>query len=110
VAHSCNPSYSGGRDEGDCSSKLVNSSRDPTLKKKRKKRAGGVAQGVGLEFKPQYWKKKKKEKTTAEKPFIGFTVETPGGSTGECCRLTQSQWQTANRIRKWVCQGCLHQS
>jgi hypothetical protein len=28
-----------------------------------KKRAGGVAQGVGPEFKPQYWKKKKKKKT-----------------------------------------------
>jgi hypothetical protein len=27
-----------------------------------KKRVGGVAQGVGPEFKPQYWKKKKKEK------------------------------------------------
>jgi hypothetical protein len=26
-----------------------------------KKRAGGVAQGVGPEFKPQYWKKKKKD-------------------------------------------------
>jgi hypothetical protein len=27
-----------------------------------KKRAGGVAQGVGPEFKPQYLKKKKKKK------------------------------------------------
>jgi hypothetical protein len=25
------------------------------------KRAGGMAQGVGPEFKPQYWKKKKKD-------------------------------------------------
>jgi hypothetical protein len=35
----------------------------PYLKKpftKKKKRAGGVAQGVGLEFKVQYHKKKKK--------------------------------------------------
>jgi hypothetical protein len=30
------------------------------LKKKSQKRAGGVAQGVGTEFKPQYRKKKKK--------------------------------------------------
>jgi hypothetical protein len=29
------------------------------LKKPITKRAGGVAQGVGLEFKPQYHKKKK---------------------------------------------------
>jgi hypothetical protein len=28
-----------------------------------KKRAGGVAQGVGPEFKPQYWKTKTKTKT-----------------------------------------------
>jgi hypothetical protein len=28
-------------------------------KKKKKKRAGGVAQGIGPEFKPQYLKKKK---------------------------------------------------
>jgi hypothetical protein len=29
-------------------------------KKNHKNRAGGMAQGVGLEFKPQYHKKKKK--------------------------------------------------
>jgi hypothetical protein len=29
--------------------------------KKKKKRAGGVAQGIGPEFKPQYLKKKKKK-------------------------------------------------
>jgi hypothetical protein len=35
----------------------------PSLEKTlHKKRAGGVAQGVGPEFKPQYHKKKKKEK------------------------------------------------
>jgi hypothetical protein len=33
----------------------ANSSRDPISKKKKsQKRAGGVAQGVGPEFKPQY--------------------------------------------------------
>jgi hypothetical protein len=31
------------------------------LKNSSQKRAGGVAQGVGTEFKPQYCKKKKKE-------------------------------------------------
>jgi hypothetical protein len=34
--------------------------RDPSSKKPFTKRAGGVTQGVGLEFKPQYRKKKKK--------------------------------------------------
>jgi hypothetical protein len=31
--------------------------------KKKKKRAGGVAQGVGPEFKPQYCKKTRNKKT-----------------------------------------------
>jgi hypothetical protein len=41
----------------DCGSKpaQANSSRDPDSKKKpSQKRTGGVAQGAGLEFKPQY--------------------------------------------------------
>jgi hypothetical protein len=61
VAHTCNPSYSGGRDQEDWSSKpaQANSFRDLILKKPFTKRAGGVAQGVGPKFKPQYWKKKK---------------------------------------------------
>jgi hypothetical protein len=39
-----------------------NSSQDPISKNSSQKRAGGVAQGVGPEFKPQYQKKKKKKK------------------------------------------------
>jgi hypothetical protein len=56
------PSYSGGSDQEDHSSKpaWANSSRDPILKKPSQKRAGGVAQGVDPEFKPQHHKKKKK--------------------------------------------------
>jgi hypothetical protein len=56
VAHTCNPSNSGGRDQEDRGSKpaWANSLQDPILKKKSQKRGGGVAQGVGLEFKPQY--------------------------------------------------------
>jgi hypothetical protein len=55
VAHTCNPSYSGGRDQEDHSLKRL------YLKKTlHKKRGGGVAQGVGLEFKPQYCKKLRK--------------------------------------------------
>jgi hypothetical protein len=60
VAHTRNPSYSGGRDQVDHSSKpdQANSSTELYLKKKKKKkshqkkRADGVAQGVGPYFKP----------------------------------------------------------
>jgi hypothetical protein len=47
----CNPSYSGGRDQDRVPR--------PYLEKTHHKivGAGGVAQGVGLEFKPQYCKK-----------------------------------------------------
>jgi hypothetical protein len=49
VAHTCNPSYSGGRDQEDHSARpsLANSSKDPTSKKNHK-RAGGMAEVVGL--------------------------------------------------------------
>jgi hypothetical protein len=60
VAHSCNPSYSGGRDQEDHSSKLAraNSSLRTYLQKILQKRAGGVVQDVGPEFKSQHHKKK----------------------------------------------------
>jgi hypothetical protein len=62
VAHACNPSYSGGRDQEDGGLKpaQANSLQDPISKIPITKRAGGVAQGEGPEFKPQYHKKKKK--------------------------------------------------
>jgi hypothetical protein len=64
VAHTCNPSYSGGRDQVDCSSKpaLANSLMNPLSKKSiTKKRAGGVLKVyVNPEFKSQFWEKKKK--------------------------------------------------
>jgi hypothetical protein len=51
VAHTYNPRYSGSRDQ-------ANSLKDTISKKTHhKNRAGGVAQGEGLEFKPQYCKK-----------------------------------------------------
>jgi hypothetical protein len=43
VAHTSNPSYSGSRDQEDCSLKPV--------------QVVGVVQGVGPEFKPQHHKK-----------------------------------------------------
>jgi hypothetical protein len=57
MAHVCNPSYSGGRDQEDCGLKSApaNSSLRPYLEKNPSpERAGGVAQGVGPEFKSQF--------------------------------------------------------
>jgi hypothetical protein len=48
---SCNPIYSGDKDQEDHGSK-------PAL---HKNRAGGVAQGKGPKFKPQYHTQKKKK-------------------------------------------------
>jgi hypothetical protein len=64
VVHACNPSYSGGRDQEDRGLKpaLANSSRDPVLKNPTQQKAGGVAQGIGQEFKPPYHKTKTKTK------------------------------------------------
>jgi hypothetical protein len=59
MAHACHPSYSGGRDQEDHGSKpaLAYSSQDLISKKPSQKRFGGVAQGIGPEFKSQYCKK-----------------------------------------------------
>jgi hypothetical protein len=64
MTHACNPSYSGGRDQEDqglkVRSQLLQNSCETLSQKKEnplQKRASGVAQGVGPEFKPQYWKK-----------------------------------------------------
>jgi hypothetical protein len=63
MAHACSPSYSGGRDQDGRSLKpaSTNSSRDPISKIHKTKRAGGVAQGIGPEFKHQYHTHKKSE-------------------------------------------------
>jgi hypothetical protein len=56
VTYACNLSYLEGRDQEDRSSKSAqaNSSQDPISKTLHKKRASGVAQDEGIEFKPQY--------------------------------------------------------
>jgi hypothetical protein len=63
----CNTSYSGGRDQEGGIQKPVQAKRSqyPISKKPitQKKRAGGGAQGVGPDYKPQYQKKKKKKKS-----------------------------------------------
>jgi hypothetical protein len=53
VAHTYNPSYSEGREDLGSNPVQANSLRDPILKKKNpsQEKAGGVAQGVGIEFK-----------------------------------------------------------
>jgi hypothetical protein len=68
VAHTCNPSYSGGRDQEDRGSRQIN-----TLSQKKPitKRTGGVAQGVGPEFKPQ---NRKNKTTTTTKKKLQQTV------------------------------------
>jgi hypothetical protein len=55
VAHACNPRYSSGRDQEDHSLKSAqaNSLQDPVSIIPNTKRAGGVAQGEGPQFKPQ---------------------------------------------------------
>jgi hypothetical protein len=55
VAHTCNPSYSGGRDQEDYGSNPAGQIVCETLSQKNpsQTRAGGVALGVGPEFKPQ---------------------------------------------------------
>jgi hypothetical protein len=68
VVHIYNPSsYSRSRDQEDHDSKpaQANSLEDPIwkkhiLKKKNLKKAGGVAQGIDPEFKPQYRIEKKR--------------------------------------------------
>jgi hypothetical protein len=59
VAYTYNPSYSGGRDEGDQDLKPF---VRPCLKKPFTKK-GRVAQGVGPKFKPQCCKKEKKQES-----------------------------------------------
>jgi hypothetical protein len=61
MAYTCNPSYSGGQDQEDRGLKPAweNSLQDLILKTLHKNRVGGVAQGKGLEFKPQYHKRKR---------------------------------------------------
>jgi hypothetical protein len=54
VAHACNSSYSGGKDQDDIKSQPRQIARSYLEKSHPKKRAGGVAQGVGPEFKSQY--------------------------------------------------------
>jgi hypothetical protein len=59
--HACNPSYLGGRDQENRGLKPAQAKfMRPYIKKHpSQKSTGGVAQGVGSEFKSQYHKKTK---------------------------------------------------
>jgi hypothetical protein len=72
VAHAYNPSYSEGIDQEDHSLEpaWANSLWGPYHKKTPShthKKAGGVAQGIGPEFKPQYHKQNKTKQQTNKK-------------------------------------------
>jgi hypothetical protein len=63
----------------------ANSSQDPILKIPITKKAGGVAEGEGPEFKPQYHKKKKKREGETDgcwwlTPVIPITWEAEIGT------------------------------
>jgi hypothetical protein len=59
VANVYNPSYTGGRDQEDHCWNPVIVHQNLSQKNPSQTMAGGVAQGVGPEFKPQYCKKKR---------------------------------------------------
>jgi hypothetical protein len=88
LAHDCNPSYSGGRDQEDCGSKPAgaNSLGDPISKIPNTKRSGGVAQGVGPEFKPWYHKKKRR-KCTWVNTHTYMPKKKLEGSPSKCYKL-----------------------
>jgi hypothetical protein len=69
----------------------ANSSRDPISKNPSQKRAGGVAQGVGPEFKHPIPKKKKKKKKEEARcgggPVVPATLETEARGSLESKRL-----------------------
>jgi hypothetical protein len=83
VAHACNPSYSGGRDQEDFSSKPAQANswpQDPKLKNPYKNRASGVAQGEGPEFKTP---PKKKRSDDGVALGVGQEFKTPVPPKGE---------------------------
>jgi hypothetical protein len=66
VAHTCNPSYSGGRDQKGHSSKPTpaNSPQDPILKKTFTKKGWWSGSRCRPLAQNQYWEKKKEKRTT----------------------------------------------
>jgi hypothetical protein len=85
VAHACNPSNSGGRDQEDHGSKPAQAKKIPP-----QKRAGGVAQGP--EFKPQYCKKKKKSARMAK--MRTWKYGSKGKMFGPKCKCCEKKKRT----------------
>jgi hypothetical protein len=84
--HTCNPSYSGGRDQEDHGSKPVWTNHENLSQKKKKKPqnwVGGVTQGVGPEFKSQYRKQKTKQ-NPLDIPGVRVQYTIIGEKTGPC--------------------------
>jgi hypothetical protein len=80
VAHSCNPSYSGGTIRAGTKPAQASSFQDHLSKKPSQKRAGGVAQSVGSEFKPQYCEKKKTKNYSTKGKLMYSDRTQMGGS------------------------------
>jgi hypothetical protein len=73
VAHACNPSYSGSRDQEDHGSKPA-WTRPYLEKTLHKNKTGGVAQGEGPEFKPSTRERERERETDilTVNTFISF--------------------------------------
>jgi hypothetical protein len=71
-----------------------NSSRDPISKIPNTRRAGGVAQGIGTEFKSWYRKKKKKKEQVPQ--ISGYHGKRDWG-------VTTNGWGLLFQIMKTVC-------
>jgi hypothetical protein len=77
VDHACNPSYSGGRDQEDHGLKPRQIIHDSYLEiTLHKKWTGGMAQGEGPEFKPQYHIKKQNKTTEQQLPSAYYICNT----------------------------------
>jgi hypothetical protein len=71
------------QEDGGLNPGWANSSQDSIAKKPfTKKRASGVAQGVGPQLKPQYHKKKKKKNKNTENEKVGKEEKEEGGWAG----------------------------
>jgi hypothetical protein len=92
MAHACNPSHSGGRDQEDRGLK----SAGETLSRKtlHKNRVGEVAQGEGPEFKPSTGRKKKKTKKPKIHLLEKNNCKQPPCPTSPGCRCHErgGQW------------------
>jgi hypothetical protein len=84
VVHTCNPSYSGGRDRGsqlkDNPWQIIRETLSQKPFTKKEKKGGGGAGGGGLSvcplFNPKYTKKKKKKKNSQE-PRVHYSPPIP---------------------------------